>query len=223
MSSPIEMSQNDLQQAAPEPSKISPSSPASADTTGQKSTRPLWSLADVPYGAIDPQKIVADTDWFYLLAGASFVEILSDLYTRNLVSYYADDEEAVAWLETEWQPEEMQHGRALRQYVETVWPDFDWEWAFAGFRQDYTPYCRTELLGPSRALEMAERCVVETGTSSFYAMIQAASPEPVLAQLASRIRNDEVHHYKYSTGFFVIIRSRKTTPAGRLADNCGDG
>lgn len=180
------------------------------------STRPLWSLADIPYGAIDLQKIAAETDWFYLLAGASFVEILSDLYTRNLVSYYAGDEEAITWLETEWEMEEMQHGRALRQYVATVWPDFDWERAFAGFRQDYSPYCRPELLGPSRALEMAARCVVETGTSSFYAMIQAASPEPVLAQLANRIRNDEVHHYKYFYRFFRHYQEQENNSRWRI-------
>ena len=30
---------------------------------------------------------------------------------------------------------ELQHGAALRKYVETAWPDFDWE---AGYRIDLT-------------------------------------------------------------------------------------
>ena len=167
------------------------------------SVRPTWSLTDIPYAAIEKEKIIGNTDWFYLLAGASFVETLSDLYTRNLVEYYRENVGATLWLRQEWELEEVQHGHALRRYVFFVWPDFDWERAYQGFVEAYAPYCRTELLGPTHALEMASRCVVETGTASFYTMIQAASPEPVLRQIAAHIRADEVHHYKY---FYRIFR-----------------
>ena len=167
------------------------------------SVRPTWSLTDIPYAAIEKEKIIGNTDWFYLLAGASFVETLSDLYTRNLVEYYQENVGATTWLRQEWEMEEVQHGHALRRYVLFVWPDFDWERAYQGFVAAYAPYCRTALLGPTHALEMASRCVVETGTASFYTMIQAASPEPVLRQIAAHIRADEVHHYKY---FYRIFR-----------------
>ncbi len=181
--------------------------PAEADgatglTRERKGRR--WSLADIPYERIHRPAIAADRDWFYLIAASSFVEILSDLYAANLVTYYAGDAPVCAWLSRTWEPEELQHGAALRRYVETVWPDFDWERGFAGFRADYAPYCQTALLGPTRALEMAARCVVETGTSSFYAMVRGASPEPVLATIAGHIRDDEVGHYK---GFYRFYRA----------------
>ncbi len=32
--------------------------------------RPTWSLADIPYAAIEKEKIIDNMDWFYLLAGA---------------------------------------------------------------------------------------------------------------------------------------------------------
>ena len=177
---------------------------------------PTWSLADIPYTAIEKEKITGNMDWFYLLAGASFVEALSDLYTRNLVDYYQENADATEWLRREWEREEVQHGHALRQYVLTVWPDFDWERAYQGFVSAYLPYCRTDLLGPTHALEMASRCVVETGTASFYTMIQAASPEPVLRLLAARIRADEVHHYKYFYRFFLLYQAREKNSRWRI-------
>ncbi len=179
-------------------------------------THPTWSLADIPYACIEKAKIIEQMDWFYLLAGASFVETLSDLYTRNLVEYYQGNPDATSWLRKEWELEEVQHGRALREYVLTVWPDFDWERAYQGFVSAYLPYCQPGLLGPTHALEMASRCVVETGTASFYTMIQAASPEPVLSQLAGRIRADEVHHYKYFYKFFQEYQRQEKNSRWRI-------
>ncbi len=164
---------------------------------------PRWSVDDVAYDKIDRAAMADKLDWFYLVAASSFVEILSDLYARNLGDYYAGDEEARDWLAHKWEPEEMQHGEALRRYVQAVWPDFDWQRGFDGFRTDYAPYCQTALLGPTRTLEMAARCVVETGTASFYAMLHVASPEPVLAAVAGHIRDDEIGHYK---GFYRFYR-----------------
>jgi len=179
-------------------------------------THPTWSLQDIPYATIDKTKIINHMDWFYLLAGASFVETLSDLYTRNLVTYFQGHIEATHWLRQEWELEEVQHGNALKQYVLTVWPDFDWEKAYQGFVNAYLPFCQTDLLGPTHALEMASRCVVETGTASFYTMIQAASPEPVLSALAGRIRADEVHHYKYFYRYFQEYQRQEKNSRWRI-------
>jgi hypothetical protein len=38
--------------------------------------------------------------------------------------------------------------------------------------------------------------VVETGTATFYTTLARASPEPVLSQIATRIKEDEHRHYK---------------------------
>jgi hypothetical protein len=186
------------------------------NTMSTDNVRPTWCLTDIPYPAIEKEKIIDNMDWFYLLAGASFVETLSDLYTRNLVDYYRENASAILWLREEWEVEEVQHGHALRQYVLTVWPDFDWERAYQGFVDAYVPYCRTELLGPTHALEMASRCVVETGTASFYTMIRVASPEPVLCQLAARIRADEIHHYRYFYHVFLQYQMHEKNSRWRI-------
>ncbi|HYP67299.1 MAG TPA: ferritin-like domain-containing protein [Thiobacillaceae bacterium] len=168
-------------------------------------TRP-WSIDQIAFDRIAVERIVNEDSWFYLLAASSFVESLSDLYTHNLLDHMGNDPEASQWLRERWEPEELRHGQALRRYVETVWPAFDWQKAFDGFSADYRPYCKPELLEPTRALEMVARCVVEAGTSSLYALLQRISPEPVLTTLVGHIRSDEVGHYKYFYRFFLRYR-----------------
>jgi hypothetical protein len=167
--------------------------------------RPHWTLDDIPFDAIDHAAIAGNDCFFHLIAAASFIEITSDAYTRNLVEYCAAEPEVVDWLENGWQNEEVQHGLALRRYVETVWPEFDWAAAYKSFMSEYEALCAMEHYAPGRALEMAARCVVETGTSSFYRMLADAAPEPVLRQLATHISNDEIGHYKHFYRYFRLF------------------
>lgn len=156
-----------------------------------------WNFRTLPYDSIDRSRI-ADSDFlFYILVSASFVEITSDLYAHNLFNYFAGDSEVQQWLAQRWEAEELQHGQALRRYATTVWPDLDWEQAYRGFYADYSRFCGPETLGPTRALEMASRCVVETGTCSYYTMLSRISPCPVLSRLCLLIRTDEAYHYQH--------------------------
>src|SRR5271166_2437469 len=87
--------------------------------------RERWRLSDVDFGAVDRARVVDDRMLFQLVTIASFIETGSDMYTHNLVSYFDDDKEVAHWLTTSWEIEELQHGAALRKYVEHAWPDFD--------------------------------------------------------------------------------------------------
>jgi rubrerythrin len=168
-----------------------------------------WSMDEIAFDTVARERVAADDQLFTMLASASFIEITSDLYTSNLAAYFRGDDEVVAWLEGSWEPEELQHGRALRRYVTTAWPDFDWDAAYANFLADYRRFCAVEKLEPTQALEMAARCVVETGTSSFYRMIATLAPEPVLRSLAANISSDEVRHYKHFYHYFERYRARE--------------
>lgn len=161
-----------------------------------------WSINDIPYEQIVAEHVRDDRQLFEILASASFIEITSDLYTKNLVEFFRDDAEVAGWLEHRWEKEELQHGVALKKYVQTAWPAFDWEAAYRLFLADYGPLCTVERLAGSRALEMASRCVVETGTASFYRMVSELSSEPVLTRLATAISTDEVRHYKHFHRYF---------------------
>jgi hypothetical protein len=166
-----------------------------------------WSIEDIPYHDLAHAQVRHDTQLFYTVATASFIEITSDLYTRNLVEFFRGDDEIVDWLQRGWEREELQHGAALRRYVECAWPDFDWDAAYRRFMDEFTQFCSVDQLASTRALELAARCVVETGTASFYSMLSDMSPEPVLRQVTANIRADEVRHYKYFYRHFQRYRA----------------
>lgn len=176
-----------------------------------------WDYNQIDYGAIDAGRIRENEDLFKLVAIASFIEITSDLYEKNLVAFYEGDAALTAWLSGVWEPEEVQHGRALRRYIATVWPGFDWEAAYAGFREEYGALCTVGVFQPTRAREMVARMVVETGTSTFYKALRAYAEdldEPVLAQIASNISKDEVHHFEqFEAGFLHYNETEKLSRA----------
>ena len=168
-----------------------------------------WSIEEIPYHLLDRQQVQDDSLLFYIVVSASFIEITSDLYTKNLAAFFCDDPEIVEWLETGWEPEEMQHGASLKRYVQTAWPDFDWEAAYRDFLVEYARLCTHERYADTRSLEMVARCVVETGTSSFYRMLTEFSTEPVLKELSAKISSDEVRHYKHFYHYFLRYQERE--------------
>ena len=166
-------------------------------------TRQLpWSLDDIDFSAIELERVRDDTAMFMLVCSASFMESGSDTYTGNLVERFAGDDELGQWLREHWEPEELQHGRALETYARHVWPEFDWDAAYADFFADYSKLCTMDELEPTGGQELAARCIVEMGTTTYYQALHAACTEPVLRDLTWRIRCDEVRHYKHFHAFF---------------------
>jgi hypothetical protein len=155
-----------------------------------------WQLEDIGLERVDRAAVVDDPLAFRIVATASFIEAGSDLYARNLAEFFADDREIRRWLVHSWEPEELQHGVGLRAYVQQAWPDFPWEERFRAFLEEYSRTCTVSLLEPTRALELAARCIVEMGTSALYRAIHEYAREPVLKRLSRFIYSDEIRHYK---------------------------
>lgn len=168
-----------------------------------------WTLESIDFSRFDTNLAQADDDLICLVCASSFIESGSDLYTRNLIEHYAGNAPVQSWLRNHWEREELQHGRALAAYVRHAWPDFDWDSAFRDFFDQYGALCTAEALEPRRGLEMAARCVVETGTASLYRAIHAQAVEPVLKQLSGHIKNDEVRHYKHFYHYFREYEARE--------------
>ncbi len=175
-----------------------------------------WSLDDIPWQAIRHDAVADSEAIFYMIASASLMESATDLYTANLIDFFTGDDEVTSWLERHWLPEELQHGLALRRYVETAWPGFPWETVRERFVEEFRPFC-DEALEQARGLEMASRCVVEMGTASYYKTLSRASPDPVLALLTGRIAKDEVRHYKHFYRFFRKYREIERPGRGDVA------
>jgi hypothetical protein len=165
-------------------------------------SRQHWRIEDIDFSAVDTEIRLQDPAILWLAIASSFIESASDIYTKNLVEYFSADAEISGWLASHWKPEELQHGRALRAYLEAAWPSFDWPTAFSGFLADYSRLCRVEVLGPTHALELVSRCVIETGTSTLYRAIRDATNDPVLRKVADNIQRDEIRHFKYFFNFF---------------------
>jgi hypothetical protein len=179
------------------------------DQTAGHLDGPSWSIDDIPYDALDRELVHDNRQLFYTLASASFIEITSDVYTRNLAEFFRGDDEIVNWLEGHWQHEEVQHGAALKRYVQVAWPEFDWDDAYRKFLDEFLQFCSVDQLAATQALEMAARCVVETGTATFYRMLADVSPDPVLHRLANAISRDEIRHYKHFYRYFVSLNERR--------------
>ncbi len=161
-----------------------------------------WHLEDIDLRHADAKAVRDDEPLLLLLAASSFVESASHLYAGNLVEHFGADAEVSAWLAQHWEPEELQHGRALRAYVARVWPDYDWERAYAAFFGEYSALCTPEELQPVRGLELVARCVVETGTATLYQTISRHARDPVLRALTKRISRDEIGHYRHFYRYF---------------------
>jgi hypothetical protein len=170
-----------------------------------------WTLEDIPWDEIDRQVMSGEEILFYLVTTASFVESATDTYTHNLVDYYAGEPEIASWLRDHWLAEELQHGHALKRYVQLTWPFFDWDEVYGAFFEEFSAKCASDGLESDRCLEAVSRCIVEMGTSSYYTAIAGLSPDPVLRKLAGFIRDDEIRHYKYFYRFFGIYRKREGT------------
>lgn len=175
-----------------------------------------WSVSDIDYASIDVEKVRDNRTLFYLLTAASFIESGSDTYAGNLATYYAHVPEAATWLARHWESEELQHGFALRRYVEHVWPEFDWPRGYQRFFDEYSQTCSIDNFERSHALEMAARCVVETGTATYYRALEQASDEPVLRDLTRRIANDEVRHYKHFFRYFNALNGQERIGRARV-------
>lgn len=158
-----------------------------------------WKLDDVRWDAFDPAAV--DQTLLAAIKAAALVEYNAPDYVTYLKRVFRDaGSQTIADIEC-WGAEESQHGRALGRWAETADPSFSLEDAFARFRKGYSPahFADQDAEGSvrgSRRAEMVARCVVESGTSSYYSAIRDATDEPVLKEIAGRIAADEYRHYK---------------------------
>lgn len=157
-----------------------------------------WTLDDVQWSKFDAAKV--DPSLLAAVKGAALVEYNAPDYVTYLKRVFKDSgAETLADLER-WGEEEVQHGRALGRWAEMADPAFNFQDAVARFRAGYKPphfnSDETVSVRGSRRGEMIARCVVESGTSSYYSAIRDSTAEPVLKEVAARIAADEFRHYR---------------------------
>lgn len=155
-----------------------------------------WSPDDIAWEKFDAAKVQP-----WLLAAvkaAALIEFNAPDYVGYLKQVFPDP--AFHPTIEQWGREETQHGRVLGRWAELADPSFKLEDAAARFRAGYRPaHFDNDKAGSVRGSkrgEMVARCVVESGTSTYYTAIKEAAEEPVLKEIAGRIAADEFRHYK---------------------------
>jgi hypothetical protein len=187
-----------------------------------------WALDDIPWRSFDAARL--DPAIVAIVKAASLVEYNGAAYAHHLCRVFADDP-AFQENARRWGAEEVQHGAALARWAALADPSFDFAAAFARFQEGYRiDFDSARSRRGSRAGEMIARCIVETGTSSYYTALRDAAAEPVLREICGRIAADELRHYRF---FYKTLRrclererlgrwARLRIALGRLAESEDD-
>ena len=131
-----------------------------------------WTLDDIPWDRFDPSK-ARSRDPAQLIKAASLVEHNGGDYATYLCRVFADDPEFAA-IATRWGAEEIQHGKALGRWAQLADPAAISTPPSRASRAGYqaAARCRRHRCAAARAGEMMARCIVETGTSSYYSALK---------------------------------------------------
>ncbi len=185
-------------------------------------------LTDINWAAFDPTKV--DPELAKVVRAAALVEYGGGHYADYLCSVFSDDPE-FCQVARDWAAEEIQHGQALGKWAETVDASYDLEARYKDFRSGYSlDTAQQNSVRGSRAGELVARCMVETGTSSYYTAMAEQAAEPVLKQICQHIAADELRHYKlfythlnhYLQREPMSLLARLRVALGRIAESEDD-
>jgi len=174
-----------------------------------------WTLEDIPWERFDRSRV--DLEVVKIVKAAAMVEANGGDYAKYLCSVFHDDAE-FQQVARDWALEEVQHGMALARWAKLADPSFDFDAAFKRFTDGYKiETTRTQSLRGSRSGELVSRCIVETGTSSYYSALKDAIDEPVLKEICRNIAADEFRHYKLFYNHLIrYLEKERVSPLRRL-------
>jgi hypothetical protein len=153
-----------------------------------------WTLDDIDWSVLKPELVTAEL--LSAVKTAALVEANSADYVVYLNNVFKDDPEFCA-VADRWGDEEIQHGEALGRWAELVDPSFNFKERLGHFRRLYQiPLGAQVSVRGSQAGELLARCVVESGTCSYYAALRDFAEDPVLRQICMLISRDESKHYR---------------------------
>ncbi len=187
-----------------------------------------WRLEDVAWDRFDPAQV--DPSIIPLVKAAAMVERNGVDYAVYLGRVFVDDPD-FRRASDNWAIEEVQHGDALGRWAMLADPGWNFEAAFQRYRDGYKlPLDADASVRGSRTGELIARCMVETGTSSYYTALAEATGEPVLQQVCKLIAADEYRHFKlfydhmrrYLAREHLGVLNRLRIAAGRITETEDD-
>ncbi len=154
-----------------------------------------WQIDDVAWDRFDRTRV--NPDLVALVKAAAMVERNGTDYGAYLNRVFADDP-ALRQAADTWALEEVQHGDALGRWAMLADPSWNYGESFERYRTGYDLPLNGQDASTrgSRSGELIARCIVESGTSSYYSALADATDEPVLRDICKLIAADEFRHFK---------------------------
>jgi hypothetical protein len=187
-----------------------------------------WTLDQIAWDTFDPSKV--DPGIVPLVKAAALVEKNGVDYAIYLNNVFTGDPDFSRAADN-WAVEEVQHGDALGRWGQIADPGWSFDAAFDRYRAGYKIDVKADAsIRGSRTGELIARCMVETGTSSYYTALGEATEEPVLRQVCRLIAADEYRHFKlfYDHMKRYLAREKLSFPkrlrvaAGRIGESEDD-
>jgi hypothetical protein len=188
-----------------------------------------WRIDDVPWDRFDRTKL--DPEIVALVKAAALVERNGTDYGTYLNRVFVEDPDFRGAADR-WSLEEVQHGDTLGRWAMLADPAWDFEAAFARYKSGYNlPLLAAESsVRGSRTGELIARCMVESGTSSYYSALADGAQEPVLKEICRLIAADEFRHFKlfydhmkrYLKRERIGVWRRISIAAGRIGESEDD-
>ncbi|GBQ97834.1 hypothetical protein AA23498_3011 [Acetobacter nitrogenifigens DSM 23921 = NBRC 105050] len=153
-----------------------------------------WRIDQMDWDSFQPSRV--DPDIIAVVKAASVVERNGVDYAVYLNGVFSDDADFQKAADN-WAVEEVQHGDALGRWAMLADPTWNYPEAFERYRSKFSiDLNATSSVRGSRTGELIARCMVETGTSSFYSALADATDEPLLKAICKQIAADEYRHFK---------------------------
>jgi hypothetical protein len=187
-----------------------------------------WQIEQVGWAGFSPDKL--DPGLIPLVKAAAMVEKNGVDYAIYLKRVFRDDPDFCQAADN-WAVEEVQHGDALGRWAMLADPAWNFDEAFGRYRDGYKIDTQADAsIRGSRTGELIARCMVETGTSSYYTALAEATEEPVLKEICKLIAADEYRHFKlfYDHMKRYLAREKLSFPqrlkvaAGRIGESEDD-
>ena len=187
-----------------------------------------WQIDEVAWDRFDPSKI--EPAIVPLVKAAAMVERNGTDYAVYLNNVFHNDPDFRQAADN-WAVEEVQHGDALGKWSMLADPSWDYEASFARYKAGYqVPLDVDTSVRGSLTGELIARCMVETGTSSYYTALGEATEEPVLREICRLIAADEYRHFKlfydhmkrYLGREKISVLKRLRIAAGRITESEDD-
>ena len=187
-----------------------------------------WQIDEVAWASFDPAGI--DPAIVPLVKAAAMVERNGTDYAIYLNNVFHNDPDFRQAADN-WAVEEVQHGDALGKWSMLADPSWDYEASFARYKAGYqVPLDVDTSVRGSLTGELIARCMVETGTSSYYSALGEATGEPVLKEICRLIAADEYRHFKlfydhmkrYLAREKISVLKRLRIAAGRITESEDD-